>query len=98
MGIFSRLTLPSVKPSEAMDMLSAGETMLDVRDNSEWNAGRVPGAVRVLAANVAALEPNRLPKGRPVVVAGRTGSPTRYFHCTGRQHHLAGIFWETRAR
>lgn len=73
-GLFSRFTLPSVKPSEAMDMLSAGATMLDVRDNSEWNAGRVPGAVHVPAANVAAQAPKRLPKGRPVVVACRTGS------------------------
>ena len=47
MGLFSRFTLPSVKPSEAMDMLSAGATMLDVRDNSEWNAGQVPWAVHV---------------------------------------------------
>ncbi len=69
--------LPSVKPSEAMDMLSAGATMLDVRDNSEWNAGRVPGAVHVPAANVAAQAPKRLPKGRPVVVACRTGSRSK---------------------
>ncbi|RZP28736.1 MAG: rhodanese-like domain-containing protein [Acidimicrobiales bacterium] len=76
-GLFSRFTLPSVKPSEAMDMLSAGATMLDVRDNSEWNAGRVPGAVHVPAANVAAQAPKRLPKGRPVVIACRTGSRSK---------------------
>ena len=51
--------------------------MLDVRDNSEWNAGRVPGAVHVPAANVAAQAPKRLPKGRPVVVACRTGSRSK---------------------
>ena len=82
MGLFSRFTLPSVKPSKAMDMLSAGATMLDVRDNSEWNAGQVPGAVHVPAANVAAQAPKqlpkeRLPKGRPVVVACRTGSRSK---------------------
>ena len=77
MGLFSRFTLPSVKPSKAMDMLSAGATMLDVRDNSEWNAGQVPWAVHVPAANVAAQAPKRLPKGRPVVVACRTGSRSK---------------------
>ena len=77
MGLFFRFTLPSVKPSEAMDMLNAGATMLDVRDNPEWNAGRVPGAVHVPAANVAAQAPKRLPKGRPVVVACRTGSHSK---------------------
>ena len=77
MGLFSRFTLPSVTPSEAMDMLSAGATMLDVRDNSEWNAGRVPGAVHVPAANDVARAPKRLPKGRPVIVACRTGSRSK---------------------
>ena len=77
MGLFDRFKLPSVKPAEAMEMLSSGATMLDVRDNSEWNAGRVPGAVHVPIKNVGAQAPKRLPKGRPVIVACRTGSRSK---------------------
>lgn len=76
-GLFDRFKLPSVKPSEAQEMLQAGATFLDVRENSEWNAGHVPGAVHVPATNVAAQAPKRLPKGRPVVVACRTGARSK---------------------
>jgi rhodanese-related sulfurtransferase len=76
-GFFDRFTLPSVKAADAMEMLSDGATMLDVRENSEWNAGRVPGAVHVPVKNVSAQAPKRLPKGRPVIVACRTGSRSK---------------------
>jgi rhodanese-related sulfurtransferase len=76
-GIFARFALPSVKPEEAMDMLRSGATLLDVRENAEWNAGHVPGAVHLPAKNVAAQALKRLPKGRPVVVTCRTGARSR---------------------
>lgn len=77
MGLFDRFKLPSVKPSEAQELLSSGATLLDVRENSEWNAGHVPGSVHVPVKNVSAQAPKRLPKGRPVVVACRTGSRSK---------------------
>jgi rhodanese-related sulfurtransferase len=76
-GFFARFALPSVKPEEAMDMLRSGATLLDVRENAEWNAGHVPGAVHLPAKNVAAQALKRLPKGRPVVVTCRTGARSR---------------------
>ena len=58
-------------------MLRAGATLLDVRDNSEWNAGHAPGAVHVPARNVGTQAPKRLPKGRPVIVTCRTGARSK---------------------
>jgi rhodanese-related sulfurtransferase len=60
-----------------MDMLRSGATLLDVRENAEWNAGHVPGAVHLPAKNVAAQALKRLPKGRSVVVTCRTGARSR---------------------
>lgn len=76
-GFFDRFTLPSVKPDEAREMLRSGAVLLDVRENAEWNAGHVPGAVHVPAKNVATQAIKRLPKGRPVIVTCRTGSRSR---------------------
>jgi len=76
-GLFNRRKLPSVKPAEAQEMLKAGATLLDVRENSEWNAGHAPGAVHIPVRNVSAQAPKRLPKGRPVIVTCRTGARSR---------------------
>ena len=76
-GLFDRFKLPSVKPDEAMEMLRSGATLLDVRENTEWHAGHVPGAVHVPVKNVATQALKRLPKGRPVIVTCRTGSRSR---------------------
>ena len=76
-GFFKRFSLPTVKPDQAMEMLRAGATLLDVRENAEWNAGHVPGSVHVPVRGVATQAPKRLPKGRPVIVTCRTGSRSR---------------------
>ena len=76
-GLFDRFKLPSVRPAEAQELLSSGAAFLDVRENAEWNAGHVPGAVHVPVRNVSAQAPKRLPKGRPVVVACRTGARSK---------------------
>ena len=58
-------------------MLRSGATLLDVRDNAEWNAGHAPGAVHVPVRSVADQAPKRIPKGRPVIVTCRTGARSR---------------------
>lgn len=60
-----------------MEMLRSGATMLDIRENNEWNAGHAPGAVHVPVKNVASQALKRLPKGRPVIVTCRTGARSR---------------------
>lgn len=58
-------------------MLRSGATLLDVRDNTEWNAGHAPGAVHIPVRNVGDQAPKRIAKGRPVIVTCRTGSRSR---------------------
>ena len=77
MGLFDRFKLPTVKPAQAQEMLKSGATLLDVRENSEWNAGHAPGAVHIPVRNVGSQATKRLPKGRPVIVTCRTGARSR---------------------
>ncbi|HWO72321.1 MAG TPA: MBL fold metallo-hydrolase [Dehalococcoidia bacterium] len=52
---------------EARRRLSDGALALDVREPSEWEAGRIPGAKHVPLGRLK-QEVQRLPAGRPVVV------------------------------
>jgi rhodanese-related sulfurtransferase len=74
MGFFDRFRQQSVTAAEAIEMVSGGATLLDVRENSEWNAGHAPGAVHIPAGQVAAQASRRLPKGRRVVVVCKSGA------------------------
>jgi rhodanese-related sulfurtransferase len=73
MGFFRRFRLPSVSATDAIRQVADGATLLDVRDNREWNAGHAPGAIH----QVAATARRRLPKGKPVVVVCRSGARAR---------------------
>ncbi len=86
MGFFSRFRTPAVAAPEAIALVSAGATLLDVRENSEWNAGRAPGAVHIPAGQLAAQASRRLPKGRQVIVVCRSGSRAR-----AATHTLSGM-------
>ena len=77
MRLFRRSHQPSVTAAEAIALVSGTATLLDVRENSEWNAGHAPGAVHIPAAQVAAQASRRLPKGRQVVVVCRSGARAR---------------------
>jgi rhodanese-related sulfurtransferase len=74
MSLLTRFRLPSVTAQDAVRMVSEGATLLDIRENGEWNAGHAPGAVHVPLAHVSDQAVRRLPKGRPVVVVCRSGS------------------------
>jgi rhodanese-related sulfurtransferase len=39
--------IPSVTPAEVPGHLSQGWTLLDVRTDQEWAAGRIPGSVHI---------------------------------------------------
>jgi rhodanese-related sulfurtransferase len=74
MGLFSRFGLPKVDARTALTMDDA--VLLDVREQSEFNAGHAPGAVHVpLGALSTKLA--RVPTGRPVVVVCRSGMRAR---------------------
>jgi sulfur-carrier protein adenylyltransferase/sulfurtransferase len=64
-----------INPAEADEQRTAGTTLIDVREQVEWDAGHVAGALfiprGVLAEQVEAAVPD---KGTPIVVYCRSGA------------------------
>ena len=77
MGLFDRFRQPAVSAADAITLVAEGATLLDVRENAEWNAGHAPGAIHIPASQVAAQASRRLPKERRVIVVCRSGSRAR---------------------
>lgn len=76
MGMFSRFKVPSVSAAEARDLVRSGAQLIDVRENSEWNAGHAPQALHVPTSQVSA-KINRLKKDKEIIVVCRSGNRSR---------------------
>lgn len=76
MGLFSRFKVPSVSAEEARELFRGGAQLIDVRENSEWNAGHAPQALHVPASQVSAKS-NRLKKDKDIIVVCRSGNRSR---------------------
>ena len=62
-----------VDPTRAAELLERGEAVvLDVRENVEWKAGRIPGALHVPLARVPARR-HELPRDTTIVAVCRSG-------------------------
>jgi rhodanese-related sulfurtransferase len=66
-------TVPEVMSTE----LPAGAFLLDVREDDEWTAGHVPGAVHVRLGELGARV-GELPQDREIYVICRTGHRSAY--------------------
>jgi rhodanese-related sulfurtransferase len=86
-----RTTPAEVGPEEADHLVAAGALLLDVREDDEWEAGHIDGAVHIplgqLAARIEELAgerevagEHRVPGGDRVVVVCRSGA--RSAHAT----------------
>lgn len=67
-------TVAELEPEQVAEMTSSGEAQLvDVRQDFEWEQGRIPGAVHIpleqLPARAAEID-----RGRPVIFGCRSGS------------------------
>jgi len=63
----------NVLPSQVADQVSSGEVILvDVRDESEWAEGHIPGARHIMLGYLAQRS-GEIPAGVPVVVQCRSG-------------------------
>ena len=63
-----------IDPERVKELLDAGEIeLVDVREQYEWNAGRVAGAKHIELERVAARA-DELPKDRPIVFQCRLGA------------------------
>jgi rhodanese-related sulfurtransferase len=63
-----------VAPERVKELLDAGEaTLVDVREDTEWEAGRAPGAVHI-ELNELTSRAEEVPKERTAVFYCRTGN------------------------
>jgi rhodanese-related sulfurtransferase len=64
--------MPELSPPEAKELIDSGAQLVDVRDEEEWDAGRIPGARHVPLAEVRS-EAAGLDRERPLVLYCRSG-------------------------
>lgn len=76
MGLFDRFKVPAVSAGQARDWVRDGAQLIDVRENTEWNAGHAPQAVHIPSSQVSSRL-NRVRKDKDVVVVCRSGSRSR---------------------
>ncbi len=71
MRLFSRPN--RVDATRAAELLERGEAVvLDVRENVEWKAGRIPGALHIPLAQVP-FQGRKLPRDTTIVTVCRSG-------------------------
>jgi rhodanese-related sulfurtransferase len=81
------MLVPTIDPTEVPDPLPEGTTILDVREDVEWNAGHIDGALHIPMGQV----PTRmaeLPEGDLLVVChvgARSARVTAYLVGQGRE-------------
>jgi hydroxyacylglutathione hydrolase/adenylyltransferase/sulfurtransferase len=84
-----------LEPEEVRDRLESGEVeLIDVREQYEWDAGRVAGARHVELERLAGRA-NEIPRDRPVVFLCRLGArsamATQAFRAAGWDaYNMAG--------
>ena len=62
-----------IGPAEAAEKVAAGAQLVDVRQDFEWDAGRIPGAEHIPLEQLPAAA-DRFDHDRPIVFQCRTGS------------------------
>jgi rhodanese-related sulfurtransferase len=73
MGAFSDTDF-DLTPQRAKEILDAGEAdLVDVREQYEWDAGRIPGATHIELDQLAGRA-DELPKDKPVIFQCATGA------------------------
>ena len=73
MGLFRRRSpVPSTDVAGALQLLSSGAVLVDVREAREYVAGHAPGAVNVPLSRLRRASAE-IPDGRDVVVMCRSG-------------------------
>jgi len=72
MQAHGRPEIPAVTPLEAVDLMAEDAMLIDVREQDEWDAERIPGALFRPMSQINSWYPD-LPRDRPIIVACRTG-------------------------
>lgn len=88
------ITEADLAPEEAAEKIAAGALLIDVRQDFEWEAGRIPEATHVRLEELPA-KAQELDRERPIVFQCRSGArsalATQLFREAGFDaHNLAG--------
>lgn len=65
--------VPSVTPDEARDLVEEGALLVDIREQAEWDAARIPGAQFKPLSDINSWWPD-LPTDGKVVLYCRSGN------------------------
>ena len=66
--------IPSIEPAAAAERADGGRAVVvDVREQDEWNAGHIPGAIHIPLGQLADRT-GELPTDRPIIAACRSGA------------------------
>jgi len=72
MGLFTKV--PSIEPAAAAERANGGGALVvDVREQDEWNAGHIPGAIHIPLGELAGRA-DELPIDQPIIAACRSGA------------------------
>lgn len=95
-GFGGKASARTLSPPEVRDLMTRGAIhLVDVREASEWAAGRIPGAIHAPLSDLQ-TSAARLPKDRPVVFyclsGGRSATAISLCKRLGLDHdtHMAG--------
>jgi rhodanese-related sulfurtransferase len=70
---------PELTPEEAHEREVAGKAVLvDVRDEAEWEAGRIPGSIHVPLGEIRSRGSRGLPEGKEIVLVCRSGARSAF--------------------
>lgn len=74
-GILGEDSVPELTPGEAHGRVVAGEAVLvDVREEAEWEAGRIPGSIHVPLGELRSRRSTGVPESEEIVLVCRSGT------------------------
>jgi rhodanese-related sulfurtransferase len=89
-------------PQQAQELVASGALLIDVREQHEWDAGRMPGAKLIPMGQIASRL-SELPRDRKIIFTCRSGNRSGTIkdymideHAYGDVHNLHGgiIAWQ----
>ena len=69
-----RAAVREVDARESLRLREHGALLVDVREQSEWEKGRIPGSVHVPLSQIRSRGSRVLPEGKELVLVCRTGA------------------------
>jgi hydroxyacylglutathione hydrolase len=79
LGTRKGASVPELTPREANERVVAGEAVLvDVREDSEWEAGRIPSSIHVPLSQIRSQGSKGLPEGKEAVLVCRSGARSAF--------------------